>query len=193
MRDAKAEFLALCEPLRGPLLGFCRHAVWRAADAEDLLQGALLTAWRRFDDFRPGTNFRAWVFRIAALQALNLNRRTLRDARTEVEPPPPSPDVVDMLERECDYDALLAAPDAVLHRFSGEIRGALERLTPNERAVLLLRAVGDLAYREIAETLAMPMGSVMGFLSRARRRMREALAAAAHAGGLRVESPGGRP
>ncbi len=192
MPDLRDEFLALSEPVRRPLLAFCRHAVWNASDAEDLLQSALLTAWRRFGEFRPGTNFRAWVFRIAALEARNVNRRSGFTPLPEEDPPRRATDVVEMLEREWDYDGLLADPGAIVARLSGELRGALGGLTPNERSVLLLRAVGDLAYREIAESLGMPLGSVMGFLSRARRKVRERLTEAARARGL-VGEPGRRP
>ncbi|MCI0340166.1 MAG: sigma-70 family RNA polymerase sigma factor [Planctomycetales bacterium] len=193
MSDLCDEFRALCEAVRRPLLAFCRHAVWRADDAEDLLQSALLTAWRRFGEFRPGTNFRAWVFRIAALEARNVNRRSRGAPLPEEEPPGRAPDVVEMLEREWDYEALLADPETVVARLSGEVRVALGTLTPNERSVLLLRAIGDLAYREIGDALSMPLGSVMGFLSRARRKMRERLTEAARARGLVGESPRGSP
>src|SRR5262249_19870005 len=71
---------------------------------------------------------------------------------------------------------LLEHPDGAQEWFDDAVAAALEGLAPPERTVLLLRAVGEFSYREIHELLRMPPGSVVGYLSRARRKMREALA-----------------
>jgi DNA-directed RNA polymerase specialized sigma24 family protein len=90
---------------------------------------------------------------------------------------------------------LLEGPDGVLEHLDGPLADALGELPAAERAILLLRAVGEFSYEEIHELLSIPLGSVMGYLSRARLKLRRSRAGYAAQRGflLRRSSPGEGP
>jgi RNA polymerase sigma-70 factor (ECF subfamily) len=184
-RDKAARFLALLEPWRGPLESYVRRMLRDRDAAEDVLQSALAEAYADFDRFQEGTNFKAWIFRYATLQAFNRNRKH--------EPTPSGDELASDLSAEESWGlvanegvlaALLERPEVVFDHFDDAIVRALAALAPLERATLLLRSLGDFSYREIHDLLAIPVGSVIGYLSRARSRMRLALAEFAAARGL---------
>ncbi len=85
-------------------------------------------------------------------------------------------DALTGLAQASEYSEWLLAPesltDALMETLDDSLVAALKDLTEAERAVFLLRAMGDLRYREISEALEIPLGSVMGYLSRARGKMR---------------------
>jgi RNA polymerase sigma-70 factor (ECF subfamily) len=130
--------------------------------AEDAAQEAFIRAWQHLPSYRPRSPFRNWVYRIATNAALDLLRR----------------------ERETvDVDTLSLAssdkgPEAMVER--GErgkrVQQAVLALPPASRAVLVLREYEGLSYREIADTLDIPIGTVMSRLNYARHRLRESLA-----------------
>lgn len=181
-------FLAALEPHRNALGAFCSRMVRDRADLEDALQTTLLEAYRKFEAFEPGTNFRAWVFRFAALTALSVNRRRAREPDPLPEEPLPASEE---LALEIEYDALLTRPELVRERLSDEVCRALDGLTDRERAIFLLKAIGELTCAEAAHVLSVPIGTVMGLLARARGKLRESLTEYARREGyLSVE---GRP
>jgi RNA polymerase sigma-70 factor (ECF subfamily) len=182
--DAEA-FLALLRPLQAPLEAYCRRLLADRSQAEDVLQSAVAEAFARFASFdraAPGANFRAWMFRFVTLEAFNRNRKR-RPQLFGAAPPEAAAAPADAFAEE-DWDALLEDPDRALEHFDDTLADALRRLPPPERAALLLRAVGELTYHEIHQLLSIPLGSVMGYLSRARWRLRRALADYAAARGL---------
>lgn len=130
--------------------------------AEDAAQEAFIRAWQHLPGYQPQSPFRNWVYRIATNVALDALRR----------------------ERETvDIDTLsLAAsdegPETTLEgKERGErVRQAVLALPPASRAVLVLREYEGLSYREIADTLGIPIGTVMSRLNYARNRLRESLA-----------------
>ncbi len=130
--------------------------------AEDAAQEAFIRAWQHLPSYRPRSPFRNWVYRIATNVALDALRR----------------------EKETvDVDALpLAAPGAgpeaaVEGKERGEwVRQAVLALPPASRTALVLREYEGLSYREIADTLGIPIGTVMSRLNYARTRLRESLA-----------------
>jgi RNA polymerase sigma-70 factor (ECF subfamily) len=130
--------------------------------AEDAAQEAFIRAWQHLPGYRPRSPFRNWVYRIATNVALDSLRR----------------------ERETvDIDALSLAtsgegPEATLEgKERGErVRQAVLALPSASRAVLILREYDGLSYQEIADTLDIPMGTVMSRLNYARNRLRESLA-----------------
>ena len=130
--------------------------------SEDAAQEAFIRAWQHLLSYRPRSPFRNWVYRIATNVALDMLRR----------------------ERETvDIDALsLAASDrgpeaTVEGRERGEqVRQAVLALPPASRTVLVLREYEGLSYREIADMLGIPIGTVMSRLNYARNRLRESLA-----------------
>ena len=168
------DFLALLEPERDALWRFARRMCWDRSSAEDCLQDALLVAYRKFDVFQPGTSFRAWTFRILSNTILNANNQLRRSLKRQVLSE--DMDLVAALEREEAYDGVLADPETLLAQVSDQVRGAVKSLPPAERMVFLLRAVEGFQYKEIAQTLQIPMGTVMSHLFRARARLREFLA-----------------
>ncbi|MCB9899385.1 MAG: sigma-70 family RNA polymerase sigma factor [Planctomycetes bacterium] len=174
MADRRADFSALLEPELDALWRFAERMCWEGGTAEDCVQEAVLTAWRKFEAFSVGTNFRAWVFRILVNTIFNANNSLRR--RLRVTDRGADLDLVAALEREEAYEHVLADPERVLSRVSDELRGAVKSLPQAERMVFLLRAIEGFSYREIADTLEIPMGTVMSHLFRARARLREFLA-----------------
>jgi len=130
--------------------------------AEDAAQEAFIRAWQHLPSYRPRSPFRHWVHRIATNVALDMLRR----------------------ERETvDIDALSLptldkGPEAMVEgKERGErVRQAVLALPPASRAVLVLREYEGLSYREIADTLGIPIGTVMSRLNYARNRLRQSLA-----------------
>jgi RNA polymerase sigma-70 factor (ECF subfamily) len=146
------EFERVALPHTRGLLGFARRLTGDSHTAEDLVQESLLKAWRNFDQFQPGTNVRAWLFRIL----VNCWYGWGRKPKVLVMPSPKSV--------ESAHEAL-------------EISEALDQLPADQRAVIVLAVVEGLTCREIAVILDVPIGTVMSRLSRARQAMREKLGA----------------
>jgi RNA polymerase sigma-70 factor (ECF subfamily) len=131
--------------------------------AQDAAQEAFIRAWQHLSSYQPRSPFRNWVYRIAINAALD----TLRAVRQEQEP--------------VDEDTAAAAddrPETLVERAeqAEEVRQAVLSLPPASRAVLVLREYEGLSYREIADTLDIPIGTVMSRLSYARGCLRQALA-----------------
>lgn len=194
--DRERRFLDQVERLRPRLVALCRHLLWESADLEDALQTILTTAFEKFDQFESGTDFRSWMFRICTHVVFNFNRRSARERERFVSYDDEVLDIVAELQREYAYDELLRNPDRVLAHVGDEMHSALLALAPPERSVFLLKMIGELSCREIAETLQMPMGSVMGYLARARGKLRTHLCEYARqygflSGNIREEAPDG--
>lgn len=139
------------------LLRFALRLTRDTASAEDLVQETLLLAWRGFGRFAAGGNARAWLFRILINRFHEQNRKARSSLPALVLTP-----------------ELRAVSDSSLQ--SLEVAQALGRLGADQRTVLLLAAVEGFTCREIADILAVPMGTVMSRLGRAREAMREWLA-----------------
>jgi RNA polymerase sigma-70 factor (ECF subfamily) len=168
-------FLGLLRPIERELEVYCRRMIWAANDAPDALQNAVLRAYRAFDRYRDDASFRAWMFKILTNEIFALNRKRGRISAHEVPVEVEELDALGALEQATEYTDWLLSPEALAEALDQDLVTALASLTETERAVLLLRAIGDFRYREIAETLGVPMGSVMGNLSRARQKMRVAV------------------
>ena len=154
-------------------------------DAEDLVQETFIKAFSSFDRYKQGTNFRAWVFRIMKNTFINSYRkaqRTPQIAGSEVEDW--------QLFRESDRQPkLLAAPAeaAALDRIpSSELLEALDSLSEDRRIVVYLADVEGLSYKEIAQTLEIPVGTVMSRLGRGRAQLRAQLGELAKSYGIGV-------
>ena len=169
-------FLALLEPIERDLERYSRRLIWEPQEAPDALQNAVLRAFAAFDRYHEDASFRAWMFRILTNEVFALNRKHARIARHEFQLEPEELEgLVGTALDGADGEAM-PTPEALAERMEPELAAALRTLTDAERAVLLLRALGDLRYREIAVSLDMPLGSVMGHLARARLKTRLALA-----------------
>ena len=161
-------FEALAMPLFAPLYNFARWLTQNREEAEDLVQEAYAKALKGFASFSPGTNFRAWMYRIVRNTFLS-SRAGLRAAAT-----------VPLDEEENEEAALPAiseTPESLLLARADQemIRAALEQLPLPFREIILLCDLEEMSYREIAATLGLPLGTVMSRLSRARAAMRELL------------------
>jgi RNA polymerase sigma-70 factor (ECF subfamily) len=168
-------FLALLQPIEAEVEGYARRMVWRKEDLPDVLQNAVLRAFAAFDRYREDASFRGWMFKILNNEIFTINRLHARVSRTEIAVDSAEIDTLEELEAAAAYTDWLASPEALRDALDEDIVEALDSLTEKERSVLLLRAIGTLRYQEIAESLEMPLGSVMGLLSRARHKMRGAL------------------
>jgi RNA polymerase sigma-70 factor, ECF subfamily len=145
-------------------------ACWLTHDrqeAEDLVQETYARALKGFSSFQPGTNFRAWIYKI--LRNAFLTSRTGLKATATVP-----------LDLEDDEEALPAAketPETILLQRSDSqlVRQAMEGLPAPYREILLLCEVEEMSYQEISCALDIPMGTVMSRLSRARKTLGEGL------------------
>jgi RNA polymerase sigma-70 factor (ECF subfamily) len=164
---AAVAFEDLAMPLFDSAYNFAYWLVQNHDDAEDLVQETYLKAFRGFASFQPGTNFRAWIFQILKNTFLSERARTQRRAAVTLssdEGLPELPACSDCVESILFERSRLDA-----------IRSAIEQLPIIFREVLLLSDVEEASYREIAETLSIPIGTVMSRLARARKAVRESL------------------
>ncbi|MFM7718200.1 MAG: sigma-70 family RNA polymerase sigma factor [Actinomycetota bacterium] len=143
------------------------------ADAEDLLQETTLRAFRGFAGFEDGTNVRAWLYRILTNTFINDYRRRQRQPVTISEEEAPEWFVHERLgpdgaEPSAEQEVLDRIPDA-------DVTAALEALPDAFRIAVLLADVEGFSYREIAEMVGVPIGTVMSRLHRGRKALREAL------------------
>ncbi len=156
LREFEFEQVAVIHAQR--LLRFALKFCGDRSCAEDLVQETLLSAWSNFHQFETGTNCRAWLFKIL----VNLRHKNL--SRLRGQPAPLSIDRQQMV---------LAAPENISN--SAEVRAAFRSLPAEHRAILQLGVVEGFSVKELARLLAIPPGTVMSRLSRARAKLRTAL------------------
>jgi len=173
---AADRFLSLLRPIETDLERFCRRMIWDEREVADAIQNAVFRAYRAFDRYHDDASFRAWMFKILTNEIFSINRKRGRIARFEV--PLDTDELHDFAELVPAGAEMFSSWETLADALDEDILRALHTLNEAERAVLLLRAIGDLRYREISECLGIPLGSVMGNLSRARQKMRGALVSA---------------
>jgi RNA polymerase sigma-70 factor (ECF subfamily) len=169
-------FLALLKPIERDLETYGRRLVWEPQDAPDAIQNAVMRAFAAFDRYHEDASFRAWMFKILTHEAFALNRKHARIARHEFQLEPEELANLPVTGPADETGSQLLGLEALSDALDQNLVAGLKTLTDNERAVLLLRAIGELRYREIAESLDIPLGSVMGHLARARQKMRAVIA-----------------
>jgi len=155
-------------PLFERLYNFAHWLTQDREEAEDLVQETYAKALKGFSSFQPGTNFRAWIYRIL--------RNTFFTSRTGLK------SATVPLDLESEQESILAVthtPESMLLQRSDRelVQEALGSLPVPYREVLLLCEFEEMSYQEISATLAIPMGTVMSRLSRARRALRDAVRA----------------
>ena len=160
------------------------------ADAEDLVQEAYLKAYRGFGGFEEGTNLRAWLFRILTNTFINSYRaKQRRPEQTELDE---SEDLY-LYRRLGGLEAAKmgrSAEDEMLDLFSEtEVKSAIEELPESFRMCVLLADVEGFAYKEIAEMLDIPIGTVMSRLHRGRKSLQRTLYTFAVERGLTGRTP----
>jgi len=166
------EFEKLAVPLLDSLYNF---ACWLSGDADearDLVQEAVVKALKGFGSFQPGTNFRAWIFRIL--------RNTFLTSRTGLERRNTSQE-----DEEGFEDSVVSqdTPELTLIRQADHelVQTAIGKLSASFQEVLLLADIEEMKYQEVAETLNIPIGTVMSRLARARKQIRNHIVQAASA------------
>jgi RNA polymerase sigma-70 factor (ECF subfamily) len=153
---------------------FARALVGDAVRADDLVQDALERALTRLDTFQPGTNMRAWLFTILRNAFIN----DLRRARLT----PAAPETIEGL--------MAPAPASQEHGLAlGDLRRALDRLSPEMREVVLLIGLEGLSYEEAADILEVKVGTVKSRLSRGREALRKLLDGEVRMGGAAGDRP----
>ena len=156
-------FEAVALPHLNELYRTAVHLVRDRSEAYDLVQETYLQAWKAFHRFEPGTNCRAWLFKILINEVRHYRRRWFN---TKTVP-----------EAEPSFEeTLVAEPPVPEHIQDEEILAALDEIPREFREVVLLSDVQEFSYKEIAEMLGIPVGTVMSRLSRGRKQLRTKLA-----------------
>lgn len=165
------DFVALIDKHRDEFFRYILRTVWDSNVAEDVFQSAVLAAYENYHKFTPGTNFRAWVYRIITNKCFVANRSTARafDPLDKIDE-----SLVALGDRR-EYGFVLDDPDAVIEQCGDEIFKAFRRLSTAERSCIMLRGIERFSYQEIADILDMPVGTVMTHLSRGRAKLRSEL------------------
>jgi RNA polymerase sigma-70 factor, ECF subfamily len=160
-------FEDLAMPLFDQLYNFAHWLTQNREEAEDLVQETYAKALKGFSSFQLGTNFRAWMYRI--LRNTFLTSRT--GLKMTMTVPLDSEEDGPELAVECD------TPETILFERSDResLRTAIDELPLYFREIILLCDVEEMSYQEIAETLSIPIGTVMSRLSRARKTLRNRL------------------
>ena len=183
-RDAfEREALPHLEALHAYALHLCRDA----SDADDLVQETYIKALSNFASYQTGTNCRAWLFRILTNTIFNLRRSRKRHNPIDSEMPE-----LELAMAESAQDRGIYRPidmqllDGVV---SKHVTEALDALPPEFRTVLLLADLHDFSYKEIAEVVDCPVGTVMSRLFRARKAMQKRLLTHAIQEGIVTKPP----
>lgn len=166
------DFEAVALPHMADLYRSASLLVWHLPEAEDLVQEVYLEAWKSFHRFEPGTNCRAWLFKIMFHRLHHLRRRFLKNSKVEV------------LAAPAEEDNKAAEPQVPQEIRDEDILSALKRIPIDYREVVLMADVEELSYKEIAESMKVPVGTVMSRLSRGRKLLRLELAVMAKSYGI---------
>ena len=145
-------------------------------DAEDLVQETMLKAFRFTDSYQRGTNLRAWLFRILNTSAINRYRKQATHPTTTPLPEGEEFYLYNRIRDISGQELSEAAEEEVLSKYLDEdVYKALHDLPMNFRMPILLADIEGMSYKEIAEALQIPIGTVMSRISRARRLLQHSL------------------
>jgi RNA polymerase sigma-70 factor, ECF subfamily len=172
--ELRARFERDAMPLLSGLYSSALRMTRNPADAEDLVQETVLRAYRGFAGFQEGTNLKAWLYRILTNSFINTYRKKQRQPVT-VE----GPDDIDewyLFDRLGAQNVEPSAESEVLEQLPDEdVQRALEALPEGFRMAVLLADVQGFSYKEIAEMMDIPIGTVMSRLHRGRKALEKAL------------------
>jgi len=184
---ARAEFEREALKHLDSLYGAALRLTRTPADAEDLVQDAFVKAYRFYDRFEPGTNMKAWLFRILTNTFINKYRRNSRE-RKVLEGRDAEPVGDGVMSRAAMRALTDPVSEAQRRLITAGIQEALETLPEEYRLMIVLADVEELSYKEIADVVGCPIGTVMSRLHRARKRMQRRLVSQAVQLGIIDES-----
>ena len=173
--DDRRRFQDDALPLLDSLYGAALRMTRNPADAEDLVQETMLRAYRSFDSFEPGTNLKAWLFRILTNAYINVYRKKQR------EPQKVSADELqdfDLYQELKDHDPeFQKTPETIVldSLVDSDILQAIDELPEQFRLAVMLSDVEGFSYAEMAEIMDVPMGTVMSRLHRGRKALQKRL------------------
>lgn len=165
------EFLVHIEKHRDEFYRFVLRTLWDSSMADDVFSAGVLAAYENRHKFTPGTNFRAWMYKILLNKCYVANREVIR----AFEPLDESDASLATLDTAPGYREVLDDPDEFLDMCGDEVFHAFRRLSTAERTCLMMRVIERFSYQEIADTLDMPVGTVMTHLARGRAKLRKDL------------------
>lgn len=166
-RDGDEEaWAALVGSTIRPLYRLCASYAPSTAEAEELTQEVFLKLWQNLHQYRPGSNFMAWAWRVARNLVIDAHRR----ARREREAAWLEPEVLDRLPGTDDPEA-----DAHRRQRLRLIATSLRHLEPDLAEIVLMRDLAGLSYQEISDALDLPLGTVKSRLNRARLELTSAV------------------
>ena len=164
------EFTDLIETHRHEVYRYILRNVWNPDVADDVMASAVFAAFRQLSKFQDGTNFKAWIYKILTNKCFVANREIKRSA-IDVES-------IDEHFFSTDRKAQKIAfedPENFLDLCGDEVSEALKQLSSAQRSCLLLLTFEKYSYKEIAEIMEMPVGTVMTHLARGRAKLRRVL------------------
>src|SRR5579864_5303854 len=170
--DFEAGVLAQLDSLYRTALRLTRNQ----QEAEDLVQETMLKAFRFANSYHPGTNLRAWLFRILNTSAINRYRKQATHPATTSLPEGEDFYLYNRIRDMSGQELSAGAEEEVLSKYlDDDVYKALNDLPPNFRMAVVLADIEGMSYKEIAEALQIPIGTVMSRISRARRQLQRSL------------------
>ncbi len=163
-----SDFDSLVLPLRADLYGTAMRYTRNASDADDLVQETLIRAYGAWDRFEPGTNCRAWLFRILTNSFINGYRKKKRHRRFAQEN---HADACAAVFGDVEQRSQSPRKTLVETSLGDEVSAALDSLGDDYRQVVEMADLKGQRYRDIAGKLGVPIGTVMSRLYRARRQL----------------------
>lgn len=177
--SAATRFESNLTPILAAVYGTALHMTRHRDDAEDLVQEAALQAFRAFDSFQEGTNFKAWFFRILTNLFINAYRKRQREPEIETLSESEEAPVLYLFKRTREIGLHSCNPDPaalVIERLELEqVAKAIAALPEDYRIVAALYFLEEFSYQEIADIVGCPVGTVRSRLHRGRRMLQQAL------------------
>ncbi len=159
-------FRTLYDQYKDRVYNVCYRITGNPSDALDASQETFGVVFRKIRDFRFESKFSSWVYRVAVNASIDLKRRSdVRGLGVEAGSGKASPNDLAQELTEDESEAPMAV--ASRHELEAEIEGAIARLSPKMRAIIVLRYIEELSYEEISETLTISIGTVKSRLARA--------------------------